>query len=302
MAVDIRSLRTLRAVMVGGSFAAAARELGYTSSAVSQQIAALEHALGIRLFDRGPSRIVPTEAAHYLAQRSEEVLGVLDQVEIDLGRLGAGQAGRLRVGTFNSAGGPLLGQALARFLVRRREVELTLDEGEPSELFPRVADGSLDVALGFEYDLVPSAFPASLELAEVMTEQLFVVAPAKHRLARKRAVDLDELRAERWVAHLEDTPSHRCLLALCGQHGFTPEVVFRSNNPATVLGIVAAGLAVALVPDIALGDAPGGTVVLPVDGQLPRRQIMAAIRAGDASPLTDAFLTALRQVADARWT
>lgn len=287
----------MRAVMQTGSFAAAGRELGYTASAVSQQMAGLEQALGIQLFERRASRVVPTEAAQYLLQRSEEVFELLDQVEVDIARLGAGQAGRLRVGTFNSAGGSILGQAIARFLIRRRDVEITLDEGEPYELFPRVSDGSLDVALGFQYELVPPAFPANLRLTNVLTEELFVVAPKKHRLARKDSVDLSDLQFETWVAHREETPSHRCLLALCEQHRFTPDIAFRSNNLGTVLGIVEAGLAVAMVPRISLTDPHEDMAVLPISGRLPRRQIVAAIREGHVNPLSEAFLAALRQVA-----
>ena len=289
----------MRAVMLTGSFAAAGRELGYTASAVSQQVAGLEHALGIRLFEREASRVVPTEAAQYLLHRSDEVFDLLDQVEIDIARLGAGQAGRLRVGTFNSAGGPILGRAIARFLVRRRDVEITLDEGEPYELFPRVADGSLDTALGFQYDLVPSAFPTNLRLTEVMTEKLFIVAPKKHRLARKGSVGLDELQSEKWVAHREETPSHQCLLALCGTHDFTPDIAFRSNNLGTVLGIVEAGLAVAMVPEISFRDASDGVVALPITNPLPHRQIVSAARDDDTNPLSEAFLLALRRVAEA---
>lgn len=297
MIPDTKTLRTLRGVVSAGSFAAAGRELGYTASAVSQQIAGLEQDLGLRLFVREASRVVPTEAAHHLVQRSAEIFDLLDQIEIDIARLGAGEAGRLRIGTFNSAGGAIVGPAIARFLVRRRDVEITLDEGEPYELFPRVADGSIDVALGFAYDLVPSEFPLGLELSEIMTERLFVVAPRKHRLAAKERIGLGELAAETWVAHREETPSSRCLTALCTGAGFAPDIAFRSNNLGTVLGIVDAGLAVALVPEIGLRDAPDGVVSLPVEGTMPRRQIITATRPDDASALADPFVRALRHVA-----
>src|SRR5699024_8864593 len=81
------------------------------------------------------------------------------------------------------------GQAMAKFLIRRREIEITLDEGEPYELFPLVADGSLDVALGFKYDLVPPQFPDNLLLQSVTAEDLYVVASDKHRLVTKHAID-----------------------------------------------------------------------------------------------------------------
>ncbi|WP_309082285.1 LysR family transcriptional regulator [Zhihengliuella sp.] len=297
MAVDIRTLKTLHAVVSSGSFAAAGRELGYTPSAVSQQMASLERTLGIRLFEREARSVVPTEAALYLQHRVTEVVDLLHQVEIDMARLGAGQTGTLRAGTFDSAGGPILGRAIARFLVRRRDVKITLDEGEPYELFPRVSDGSLDIALGFEYDLVASNFPPNLQLNEVMIEDLYIVAPRNHRLAGKGSVGFDELRDERWVAHRPETPSHQCLLALCGQHDFVPDIAFRSNNLGTVKGIVAAGLALAMVPEISLQHGGEGIVALRLSRSMPRRRIVSATRQGDDNPLADAFLQALRRAA-----
>ncbi|MCP3426999.1 LysR family transcriptional regulator [Rothia sp. AR01] len=297
MTLDVNSLATMGAVMRTGSFAAAARELGYTPSAVSQQMSALERSLGIRLFDREPRRVTPTEAAHYVQERSEQVIDLLGQLEVDLARLGAGETGRLRVGTFDSAGGPIMGQAIARFLVRRREVQITLDEGEPYELFPRVSDGGLDLALGFQYDLVPRKFPDNLRLSEVMTEDLYVVAHRKHRLAGRPSVRLEELHGETWVAHREETPSHHCLQELCARSGFRPEIAFRSNNLGTVKGIVAAGLAVAMIPQLSYRPDEDDVVALPIAETMPRRQIVAATRADDANPLTAAFLGAMRRVA-----
>lgn len=285
------------AVMTSGSFAAAGRELGYTASAVSQQMSALEKSLDIHLFEREARRVVPTEAARYLQQRADEVFDLVGQIDIDIARLGAGQVGHLRVGTFDSAGGPIVGQAIARFLVRRRDVGITLDEGEPYDLFPRVSDGTLDVALGFEYDLVPSRFPSNLALTEILTEELFIIAPQKHRLVAKGSVDLRELEHETWVAHREETPSHQCLIALLQGSGVEPNIAFRSNNLGTVKGIVAAGLALALVPEMSLRDSSDGVVALPMSQILPKRHIVAAVRDGDDLPLTEAFLQALRWAA-----
>ncbi|MBU8578458.1 LysR family transcriptional regulator [Brevibacterium luteolum] len=298
MVIDTKKLSTLRAVMMHGSFAGAARDLGFTASAVSQQMSALERGLGLVLFERHAKKAVPTEAAHHLHQRANEVRDLLNQIEIDVARLGAGQSGTLRVGTFDSAGGPILGQAMARFLFRRREVEITLDEGEPYELFPRVADGSLDIALGFSYDLVPPRFPKNLRLNNVMTEDLFIVAARKHRLASKAAVEVDELAEETWVAHRPETASHQCLTALCAQHGFTPHIAFRSNNLGTVQGIVAAGLGVAMIPKIALSR-ESDTVALPLTRPMPQRHIVSATRNTDTAPLATAFLEALRRSATA---
>src|SRR5688500_13849844 len=152
MRVTLAALQSLSAVVEEGSFAGAARKLGYTASAVSQQIAALERSLSLQLFERRGRSVHPTEAAVHLHSRSAELVGMLSRVESDVERLAAGQAGRIRIGSFPSADSQVLSRALALFVVRRREVEVHLVEGEPFELLPQVTRGDLDVALAFRYD------------------------------------------------------------------------------------------------------------------------------------------------------
>lgn len=294
MPIDVRGMATLREVVHHGSFAGAARSLGYTASALSQQISGLERSLGVQLFQREAKRIVPTEAAEYLVQRSSELFDLIHQIDLDVGRLGAGQAGRLRIGSYHSAGGRFLGPAIAKFLVGRRDTEISLDEGEPHELFPRVADGSLDIALGFEYELAPAAFPNGLRLEEVAIEDLLLVGPAKHRFRSKQSLQLSDLRGETWAAHLPDTPASASLRKYSAEAGFTPNIAFQSNNPSTILGLVASGLAVALLPRISIVERADDLAILPVHPRPPRRRIIAALRESDTSPLSEAFLHALR--------
>ena len=184
MALDTTALRTLAAVIRSGSLAAAGRELGYTASAVSQQMSGLERSLGLRLFDRRSRSVIPTEAAQYLYERAGELLVLVEQLEADVGRLAAGQAGRLRIGSFASAGRPIVAQVVARFLIRRHGVEVSLDEGEPHELFPLVRDGDLDVALGFRYDLVATDWPAEVHITELVVENLYVIAHRQLAISR----------------------------------------------------------------------------------------------------------------------
>lgn len=295
MALDLTTLKTLRAVIETGSFAAAGRELGYTASAVSQQMASLERALGLELFWREPRRIVPTDAAEHLKSHAGDLFRLMDQLHVDIARWAAGQVGHLRVGSFASAGGPIIAQAITRFLVKRHDVEITLDEGEPYELFPRVESGDLDVALGFEYDLVPRVWGPKVQVTGVQVEELHVIAHRKHRLAGRESVDLAELRNERWVAHRKETAASVCLAAFCGKEGFVPNIAFRTNNLGTVRGIVASGLGVAMISELAHID-HDTIAALPVTQRRPRRQIVAATRQGHSNPLADAFVKAVRQV------
>lgn len=260
-------------------------------------MSALERSLGLQLFERQARRISPTEAAQYLCDRSGDLLDLVSQLEADAGRLAAGQAGRLRIGSFASAGRPIMAPAIARFLTRRRDVELSLDEGEPHELFPEILEGELDVALGFRYDLVPTDWPYDVRVTDLLIEHLRVIAPRRHRLASKERVELGELKHERWIANREDTAASTCLRALCDREGFAPHIAFRSNSFGTVRGFVAAGLGVALIP--AMAHEPDDDIVsLTISTRLPRREVVVATRRIDSNPLVRVFLTSLRRAAD----
>ncbi len=297
MALDPTTLRTLAAVIRTGSFSAAGRELGYTASAVSQQMSGLERSLKLQLFERQARRVIPTESAQYIDQRAEDLLELIGQLKVDVERLAAGQAGRLRIGSFDSAGAPIMAHVIARFIEHRRDVEISLDEGEPHELFPRVLDGDLDVALGFHYDLVPTAWPLEVRLTALMVDDLSVIAHRRHRLASKDRVDFSDLRNERWISNREDTAASHCLLALATAEGFTPNIAFRSNSFGTVRGFVSAGLGVALIPSLAYE--PDDVIVrLPITRPLPARHVVAATRRVDSNPLTSAFLAAIRNVTE----
>jgi DNA-binding transcriptional LysR family regulator len=242
--------------------------------------------------------VKPTQAALYLYDQGRELLGQLYRVENELARLAAGQAGRIRIGSFASASATLLPHSIARFLVKRREVEVSLDQGEPHELMPRVIHGELDVALVFRYDLVPAVWPRELRVAETLTEPLLVIASRRHRLAGRPAVRMDQLADEVWVSNDTQAPGHACLVARAGEADFQPNIAFRSNNFDAVRGLVRAGLGVAMIPSLACTPDPEVTV-LPVSDGLPRRSIAAVCRRHDDSPLVQAFLAALRDVADA---
>jgi DNA-binding transcriptional LysR family regulator len=235
------------------------------------------------------------EAVHALVREAHVLqLNRVTELHVDIGRWAAGQVGHLRIGTFAS-GGPMVAEAMTRFLVKRRDVEVSLDEGEPYELFPRVENGELDVALGFQYDLAPRVWAPQVQLTAILDEELLVVASRRHRLAGKDSVDLTELRHERWVAHRVETAASDCLAAFCGKEGFAPNITFRTNNLGTVRGIVAAGSGVAMISELAHIDRER-IIALPITQKRPSRQIVAATRDRYSNPLADAFLDAVRQV------
>lgn len=295
MRVTLTSLQTLAAVVQEHSFAGAARKLGYTPSAVSQQIAALERTLSLQLFERRGHSVHPTEAAKHLNDRSAELVGLLSRVESDVKRLVAGQAGRIRVGSFSSVDSPVLARALTQFVVRRRDVEVHLEEGEPWELLPRVTRGDLDVALAFRYETASPPWPADLSIVPLLREPLYVVAAQSHRLAQRTSVELAELRSELWAANRPDSLAYACLLSTTAAAGFQPEVAYRTNNFDAIRGFARNGLAIALMPGLAATETPGITR-LPVNG-LPHREVAAVTRMGKPEALLSAALQAFQSAA-----
>ncbi|WP_214415768.1 LysR family transcriptional regulator [Sphaerisporangium fuscum] len=289
-------LRTLTAVLDAGSFADAARRLGYTGSAVSQQIAALERAVRTPLFERGAHTIRPTPAARYLVSRAADVLSALEALEEDVRGMSEGSIGRLRLGSFPTASQRLLPIALASYAQSYPSVEILLDEGEPDELIPQVRAGELDVALVYRYDLVPRAWPRDLEEIALLSEELLLLLPGRHPLATAGAVALDDLKHETWVAAREGTAGASCLRRLCAQAGYDPQTDYRSNDYGVIRGFVRSGLGVALVP--ALAHLPSeGVVAARLDGVQARRRVAAVYRPETGNPALTGALGALRQAA-----
>jgi DNA-binding transcriptional LysR family regulator len=289
-------LLTLRTVLSAGSFAAAAEALNYTPSAVSQQIAALEKASGLVLFERSAHSVAPTAQAHELAARSADLLSLLEALDRDVSALARGESGQLRIGSFPTASARLLPPALAALTSDRPNVDIAVDEGEVAALLPRLENGELDVAIVYRYRAVPTGWPASLIETPLLSERLWLLLPEAHRLAVEASIRFASLRQDRWVAPLVDTAGAVNLDRLTAAAGFTPRISFRSNDYSVVRGLVAAGLGVAVVPGLALAESPG-LVVKNLAGRAMRRDVLALHRPHGRNALIEAALDAMRATA-----
>jgi DNA-binding transcriptional LysR family regulator len=289
-------LRTFVAVMEHRSFARAARALGYTTSAVSQQMVGLEHGLGLPLFERGTRSIAPMRSAIYLYEQTAELQALLSRMEVDVQRIAAGQAGRIRVGSFASAGVWLLPAIVARTLVKHRNIEVQLAEGEPSEMVPSVLLGEIDLALIFRYDLVPTALPREIAIAPVFTDPMTVIASRRYRLAKADAVSMAQLEQETWITTTADTGLHECLVICAAAAGYVPVVGLETNNYAALRGFVREGLGIAMVPKMSQVDDPE-IIELPIVDRLPSRSIEAISRPLDDSPIVQLMRTAICAIA-----
>ncbi|TWP43496.1 LysR family transcriptional regulator [Lentzea tibetensis] len=285
-------LRTLVEVVRTGSFAEAARRLGYTSSAVSQQISAFERAVGVTLFEREAHSIRPASAALLIADRGGELLAALDGFEHEIRAMVQGLRGRLRLGTFPTASARVVPHAVARLSADLPDAEIRLDEAEPDDVLPLVLAGDIDIALVYSYDLVPVTWPDELTVLPLLDETLLVLVPAGHPAA-KVSVRLEDLRGERWIASRDGTSGATCLVRLCAAHGFAPRIAFRSNDYDVVQSLVSAGVGVALVP--ALGYKRSQAVhAMPLRQKPLRRHVLAVHRTANTNPLLRDALMALR--------
>lgn len=289
-------LRTLTAVVRTGSFADAARQLGYTASAVSQQIAALERAVQVPLFERDAHSITATPAAEFLSDRAHDALLALDGLDDDVRGLAAGRLGRLRLGSFPTASERLLPGGLAAYRRDHPEVRIELDEGEPTELVALLRDGELDVAVVYRYDLVPQRWPAGLARTPLVAERLVLLLPAEHDLASAAAVRLGDLSEQTWVRTREGSSGATCLDRMCAEAGFVPEVSVRSNDYDVIREFVRSGLGIALVP--ALAHVPAdGIVARSLDDVEVRRRVLALHRTTGVGPTARAAVETLAAAA-----
>lgn len=254
LGVELRHLVALQAVVSEGSFAEAARRLGYTQSALSQQIATLERAVGARLLDRCSGRrpLGTTEAGELLLRHAERVVATLRAAEADLAALAEGVAGSLRVGTFQTVGMTVLPLVLARFGTRWPGVDVSLVElSEMSELLEGVESGQLDLT----FSVLPvDGEPFASE--ELMLDPYVLVVPAHSPLAERTGrVTRRDLRSLPLVGYRSSRYPHDAETHLRAL-GIAPRIVVRSDETATVHGLVASGVATAVLPRLAvnLGD------------------------------------------------
>jgi DNA-binding transcriptional LysR family regulator len=291
-------LRTLTTVLQTRSFAVAARQLGYTPSAISQQIAALERATRLPLFEREARSIRPTPAAAFLAVRGQEVLAVLGALQDDLRGLADGAAGTVRLGSFPTASEQLLPAALAGLAVSHPSVEVLLDEGEPVELIPRLQDGDLDVALVYGYTRVPARRPRALALTPLLREDLVLMLPADHPLTAEEEVAIEQLADAVWVATRQGTEGATCLQRMCADAGFEPRISYRSNDYDVIHGFVRSGLGIALVPVLGHVPDPGVVTVRPA-GMGAQRSVGVLTRQDARNPAVHGVIAALADAARA---
>jgi len=270
-------MQVLRAVVSSGSITAAAANLGYTPSAVSQQLSALERQAGVALLEKNGRGVRPTSAGRLLAEYAGRIADILGEAETALAELRAGRMERLRVTFFATAGAAFVPPAVAEFRRRYPEVQLDLRLAEWENPLAGLTAGEVDVAIVVLADGT-HAERYGVRLVHLLDDPYRVVLPRGHRLVRQRVVDLAQLAEEPWV---DDTVPGLCremVLKACAAAGFTPSFTVQADDYLTAQGFVAAGLGVTLVPALGLGAPHPGVAVRRLRRPEPVRHIYAAVR------------------------
>ncbi len=299
--LNLGRLQVLCEVVNRGSFSAAAETLSYTQSAVSQSISRLEAETGAALVVRDRRGVSPTAVGATLVAHAERIFAQVQEAEADLAAVMGLRARRLRVASFPSGGASLMPMAVARFRRAHPDVALTLIEGEPEEIAPRLRSGEIDLGLLFEF---PGAHARSRRLGVglrstlLLEDPMDLALPPEHPLVHEPRLTLGDLRHEQWVQTSVSSPCARHVVRSCLAAGFEPDVAFESDDYDTVQGLVAAGVGVALIPRLALTRVHSGIVVRSLQPSSPERRVtVATLRGAGVAPAARSMIQVLSDVA-----
>jgi DNA-binding transcriptional LysR family regulator len=291
LGIELRHLLALEAVAREGSFGKAATSLGYTQSAVSQQIAMLERIVGQRLVERpgGPRPVSLTEAGRLLLTHAEAIAARLAAAQADLSAFGNGEAGTLRVGVFQSVGQRVLPELMRRFFEAWPKVEVTLTESaDDAELLALVERGELDLTFA-DVPLVEGPF----EAVELLRDPYVLVVPADSQLADDgMAPPLREIAELDLIGHKHC----RSLTNLEAVFRKPLRYVFQSDHNQTVQALVAAGVGLALVPRLTMDPLDESTVILEAPKVPPRVIALAWHRDRYRPPAARSFIETAQAV------
>ncbi|MEU8224061.1 LysR family transcriptional regulator [Kribbella sp. NPDC048915] len=275
--IDIGRLRALHAVALYGSVNRAAEVLGYTPSAVSQQLAKLERETKTTLVERQGRGIVLTDAAHQLASTAARVLELLEDAELTLEEQRGQAIGTLSIAAFPTATRGLLPPVLSRLIDDQPQLDVRVLETDPFEAVTAVNRGEIDIAIVHDWHNTPLALPEGLSRVKLGNDPADVLVPATHRLAGKEFVRAEDLVGERWICQPVGSICHEWLIRTMRRAGVEPEVAYSVAEYQTQLAILARGIGIGLLPRLGRGPLPDGVVAVPLQ-PAPSRRLYAVWR------------------------
>lgn len=291
---DLARLRLFRELAHRGTMTAVGAAFGLTSSAVSQQFAALEREAGVTLLERVGRRVRLTAEGTRLVTHAEAILQTVEAAELDLKAAGEIPRGVLEVACFPTFAKARLLPAVIRCRRRFPELQVIIHELESVDAIDAVRDGRCHLALNFAYSLVPRPDVAGLVSHPLIDEPVLLALPKAWRRARE-PIALKRLAQEGWIAGSRQSDDRQLAERACAAAGFAPRITHTVDDYDLVLRMVAAGLGVGFVPELALSFSGAKGVVVRTPGGPPlRRRIHAVTRnALAASPMVRALLPEL---------
>lgn len=267
--MELRQLLAFKTVAQQGSFTTAASLLRLSQSAISQQIKGLEDECGVLLFDRSSRIVRLTDAGQVFLTRVEQILAQVENARIEMAEMAGGAKGRCRIASLPSMAAYFLPRAIAQFQQRYPGVDLQLRESLQQQLLEWVQQGMVD------FSIMGLPVPDDqLESKALWQDEFVLMVPHGHLLAGRRGVALTDLACERFILYPSGAGGRDLFIEACERAGFEPHVVFESDDRETILGLVAAGVGITILPRLTARHSRIDGPVM-VDGLKPRlvRQI-----------------------------
>lgn len=293
--IDLDALASLTAVDQQGSVVGAAAALGFTPSAVSQQIKRLERQAGVALLERVGRGVMLTEQGRLLVDRGSRLLIDLEEIEAGLHRHAGTVAGTIRLAAFSTAIRGLVAPAVPVLHAEHPDLEIRLMEREPWDTIELVASGQCEIGVVHSWGDVPLAIPDHVATHPLTRDIADVLVPRAHRLAGRTRLTPRDLVGEPWIATPDGTICREWLMRMHDGTGKLPRIVHQSTEFESHIALVAAGLGIALVPRLGRATLPHGVVAVSVHDPVPTREISAIVRRTmERSPSVEAVVSTLR--------
>lgn len=280
-----------------GTMTKAADALGYSVSAISQQLRKLEIEAGQPLLQRHSRGIFLTDAGQAVVDHAEQIQGQLRSLQHSLDDIAGVRSGSLQMGTFPTAGSSLLPAAIGRFRAEYPSIDLSVASFRNQGLIDRLTSREISMSLLWEYQWSRLDLP-DLTLLHLMDDPTDLVVSKNHPLASRSTVEVRDLLDENWVVRAERHPMIEAIVRATNHVGFYPRVGYEANDYQEAQAMVAVGLGISLVPRLALSVLRNDVRVVPLSGEVPKRRILLGrMKESRPTPVESAMTTMLVEAA-----